>query len=646
VVWLIALGHIGLSGRAADAQVRPDTIKRAQPDTAKKPDSAFVRRPVTDSAKRALADSILAKQKADSVRNALAQARIDSIYKLRLADTIKSPLAHFETPDEVEVTDRLHFTRAQILSTGAVNLADLLDRVPGVTTYRTGWVAGIHTAAYAGDFRRVRVFYDGIERDAVEPRNDGVLDLTDIPLASLDEIVIERSASEVRVWLRGWTVRRTTAYTRVDIFTGDLNTNGFRGHFAKRFTNGFSFQFVGQQVATQTGRVSAFTTTGTQTGAGDGTQQLVDLRLGWSRGRWTVDGQGIGISRDRDPQTAAEGFTSLPSFKGGRREAFVRVAYGDSARGLWGQAMVGALRTTLQGLAATTGTVDSTLSRDTVRSRTQQVLAVGYRAAAWHVSLTDRVRNVYGEAFHAPLLRAAIGGDRYRVSALAERRALDSLTQVEVSAIARPLTWLALTASQARRTPDEDTERPAGSATRAEAAVHFRRLWLGAGVIRESAMKYASPVVFGAPAATIPSLATTGVLGSVHGALYKDINLDVQAIKWDAAQFSRPKLDVRTELSLVSNWLSQFPKGQFGINLRFAHEFRDPVPFFWSANGKTEQRVAQASQVVTGLLEIRIQSATLFYQYRNLTGQAYEQIPGIVMPRAVQTYGVRWEFWN
>ena len=57
-------------------------------------------------------------------------------------------------------------------------------------------------------------------------------------------------------------------------------------------------------------------------------------------------------------------------------------------------------------------------------------------------------------------------------------------------------------------------------------------------------------------------------------------------------------------------------------------------------------RITERANVVTGLLELRIQRATLFYQYRNLTGGAYEQIRGITMPPAVQTYGVRWEFWN
>jgi hypothetical protein len=46
------------------------------------------------------------------------------------------------------------------------------------------------------------------------------------------------------------------------------------------------------------------------------------------------------------------------------------------------------------------------------------------------------------------------------------------------------------------------------------------------------------------------------------------------------------------------------------------------------------------------LLEIRIQRATLFYQFRNVYGGQYAQIPGVPMPPPFQTYGVRWEWFN
>lgn len=231
-VVLMRRSDAGVSARScsiaptmAGAQVRPDSARPPVPqDTAA--------RPVIRTAE-------------DSARDARAQARIDSLYRAKLADTIKAPLsAHFERPDQPELSTRLRFSREQILSSGAVNIADILERVPGVMTFRTGWLAGSHTANFNGDFSRVRIFLDGVERDAVEARNGGVLDLDDVPLWGLDEIMVERVAGEVRVWLKSWTVRRTTPYSRVDIFTGDLNTNGFRGLLARRFGNGFSLQLT------------------------------------------------------------------------------------------------------------------------------------------------------------------------------------------------------------------------------------------------------------------------------------------------------------------------------------------------------------------------------------------------------------------
>jgi hypothetical protein len=76
---------------------------------------------------------------------------------------------------------------------------------------------------------------------------------------------------------------------------------------------------------------------------------------------------------------------------------------------------------------------------------------------------------------------------------------------------------------------------------------------------------------------------------------------------------------------------------------------RSAVPFYYGVktDGTTaDVRLTQPSNVVSALLEIRIQRATLFYKYRNLTGGDYEQIPGLTMPNLVQMYGVRWEFFN
>ncbi len=582
---------------------------------------------------------------ADSLRNVKAQARIDSIAKAKAADTVKTPFARFEAPMAMDAVDRLQFSRAELLATGAMNLADLLDRVPGVTTYRTGWLAGIHAATYHGDQRRIRIFFDGMERDAIEARNGGMLDLDDIPLWALDGVRIERTAGEVRVWLTGWTVRKTIPYSRVDIFTGDLNTNGFRAHFGRRFANGFALQFVGQQMATQSGRVSAFTTQETTRGAGDGSQQLLDVRLGWARARWTIDVQGTSSTRDRDPKTArTEAYTSLPAYRGSRREGFARVAYGDTLGGLWGQLLVGALATRLDGIGSSTA--DSTVRRDTLGARTQQLLVVGYRGRWWQTSIIDRMRPVDGRTWHAPAVRAGLTLGAYRLEAVAERRALDSLATIDVRAVARPLRWLTLTGAHSLRMPTSAVWGPNMAASRAEAHVAWRGITMGAGMIHEEPNRLTLPILFGPSRGMISAVASNGIVASLSGPLYKAITVDVQAVRWDAAQYFRPQLSVRSEVALRTNWLEQFPKGQFSINARVMHEVRDPVPFAWTAAGAETARIAQSYQLLTGLLELRIQNATLFYQYRNMTGTDYEQIPGILMPPAVQMYGVRWEFSN
>ena len=624
------------------AQVRPDSVRK---------DTVRVSVPVPVPPPQGVDTLPKRRVASDSAVFAREVARSDSLKRTIAGDTLKAPLARFERPDDFETSPRLRFSREEILSSGAVNLADLLDRVPGVTTYRSGWIAGVHAASFAGDTRRLRLFVDGVEMDAIEPRNGGALDLTDVQLWTLDELIVERAAGEVRVWMRTWTVERTTPYTRADILTGDLNTNAFRGLFARRWRNGVLLQLGGQQMATQSGRVNAVTGAQRSTGRGDGTVQAFMARIGWSKRRVSVDLFANATGRERDPHTARAGFTDLLAYKGSRRDAYLRLGYGDTLRGFWSQAIVGVVRTRLEGVGDPTAETDTSVAvkTDTIRGRTQQLLAAGYRTSRWSVSMTDRVRPIGGTAVHAPAVRGRLGGSRYAIGAFAEQNEADSTRRVDLSARAQPFSWLILTGAQSSRAPDSATGRVGGSTRRAEAALKVGRLWLGGGVIQDNANQFDSPVILGTPAALLSSVDARGVLVSAVGRLYKDVRVDVQAIRWDGSQYNRPQMHVRTEVALISDWRRRFPRGEFSINARIWHDLRGGVPFFYgTAAGKStpDVRMTERANVMTGLLELRLQRATLFYQYRNLTGGAYEQIRGITMPPAVQIYGVRWEFWN
>jgi len=658
----------------ASAQVRPDTTKRdttaTKRDTTKR-NTVRVAVPIPDpvrdsirldSARKAVPvgaiQPLLPKPGSpeDSVMQARIIARTDSIRKFKTGDTIRAPIARFERPPTYELDDeRLRLDRKQILSSGSVNLADLLDRVPGITSFRSGWIAGLHAVSYNGDFSRIRIFVDGVELDPVEARNGGVLDLADIPLWTLDELLIERAPGEVRVWLRSWSYTKTIPFTRADIFTGDRNTNGFRGLFARRSSNGFILQLGAQQAATQTGTVSAFGPAGTTRNAGDGSQQVINTRIGWSKRQLTIDFYANASQRDRDAQTPRRNFAPLPAFKGSRRDAYLRVGFGDTSTGFWTQAVIAAVATRLNGLADTTAPSvvsdsDSVAvgKPDSLRSRTQQIFAIGYRGKGWQYSFVDRVRAINGRSLHSPVIRASIGSSRLGGGLYAERRGADSTTRIDLFTRVAPLKWLVFSVSQSLRRPSGDSLRPPTSTTRAEAGVRLGTLLFGGGIIREDTIAYLSPVLLAASGALLNAGPATGFMGSVHGRLFKDLYLDVQGMRWNTAQFGRPQLNVRTQLALISDWRSRFPKGEFSFNARLTYDRRGSVPFFYGlgADQIADIRSTVQANVVSGLVEIRIQRATLFYVYRNLTGGDYEQIPGLTMPPAVQMYGVRWEFFN
>jgi len=189
-------------------------------------------RPANDSA----ADTV--RLKADSIK-----AKADSIK----ADSIKAPIGRFSDPALYEIGPQYEWNRAQLFAAGALTVVDLLDRIPGVTTFRSGWLSTPQTATYNASFQRVRVFYDGIEIDNLDSRNNGPLDLSTVQLWSLEHLSIERSAGELRIYMRSWRVDNTDPYTRVDIATGNEDTNLYHGFYGKRFNNGGVLQLAGQQ---------------------------------------------------------------------------------------------------------------------------------------------------------------------------------------------------------------------------------------------------------------------------------------------------------------------------------------------------------------------------------------------------------------
>ncbi len=609
---------VGLAAGAASAQVQPppDTARAGRDTVAvpipPRPDTL----PLDPAARRGPAAG-------DTVR----------------ADTVVTPLARAARPRSLDVGGDYVWDRDEIFESGALTLLDLLERVPGVTGLRAGWLLPPEHASYVGATDRIRVFLDGVERDVLHPRTGGLRDLAAVELWPLEEVMVERAAGELRVHLRSWRVERTTPNSRVDVGTGEYETNVFRGFFGRRSEGGAAIQAGFQQFST---RETSF--------GGDGDELSIFGRAGWAGGPWSVDGFLLrsrrvqNVLRPRLPE-----FAELDAIEWTSQLAYLRGGYRSPLdQGLWAQAIVASqLFEETGGDSPPPGEDDEPAPPpDTTRSRAQYVLTGGWNRGALELSATARLRVYEGERHLSPSVRVSWSSGLIRVEGLAERLGEDASTRLDATVRARPLERVELVGAASHFRPDGDDPRPSSSALRGEAGLRVGRTWLVGGVVSRQNTLTLAPVVYDIDFVPVEQGTVTGVYGGARGPVYRDVYVDVIATQWiDAAssRFYRPEQQLRAQLGLDTRWLSRFPRGTFGLRAAGLVEYRSGVAFA-SADGSITTTLG--ATVVGGLLEIRIQDATAFVQSRNMLVLDYEQVPGYLMPRNTILYGVRWQFWN
>jgi hypothetical protein len=575
---------------------------------------------------RLRADSLAADSLERETRRILEDQR-------RRGDTVKTPTAAAEMPRLTDLGDTFQWGREALAATGALTLGDLLERVPGLTVFRSGWVGSPQVAAMLGDLQRIRVFYDGIELDAIDPRNGGLLDLSFVQLWHLEEVRIERGASEVRVHLRSWRVRSVTPSTRIDIGTGDLETNGYRGYFGRRFRNGTALQLGAYQIGTRDNR-----------GAGDADGLSLFGRAGWARGPLSIDASMIRTTRDRTEQLREEPRDNLPVLDGHFTEAYARAAYTDTARGMWAQLTAARLSHAQNNLAFKETVQIPLLPTPSELSfaRQQLVGAAGWERGPWTASATARLRRIDSTSYLTPSARVAFDTPRLAVAGFAEQQEELNLRRLEASGRLLPLSWLGVAGAVSYFQPTTAGLFPSALTFRGEVGVRINRAWLAAGLMSRDSARLAAPVVFDTAFAPAGDPAASALFVTFRGKLWKDIGVDVVALKWDSAGAYRPQYQTRAQLYINTAWRSRFPSGNLNILASVTHEYRTGAYFPLAG----ERLVSSQYRVLSAQLEIRLLQATLHYQFRNFMNQEYQQVPGFFMHRPVQFYGVRWYFFN
>lgn len=603
---LIGVGCVALAAHPTFAQVGApsDTVVR-------------VPREVLDTAKVVAKDSV--KVLTDS------------------SELIKPRIGRDRTARSFEIGKTYNYSRDELYATGALTLTDVLAKLQGVTTFQTGWITSPQVASYNGDVTRVRVFYDGVEVDNLEPRNGGSMDLRNIQLWSLQEMSITRGANELRVDIRSWEYDKKTPYTRVDVLTGDLNTNLYHGFFAKRFTNGTALQLAGEQYGVTDPR-----------NGGGGDQLSLFARYGVGKERWSVDGTVLRTRSTRVSTQRLSGGAELPNYKASNTIAYIRAAIGKQGDGPFAQLIAASTSLRENSLHSTVSSAAQfgypPDSLDSATSAAQYIATVGFDRWGSRIRINNRYRRFLGKGYNSTSATVEYNHKWGGASFLAERDGWSGLSQVEIGGRLEPFNRVAVSGYIGQRSADSDRTPLLGSkSTRVEAGVRvYGDAWFSVGVITRDTAILLPPSVYDTAFSAKAVGRSTGMMYSLRGPLSHGFSVNAGSTIWNNPNGYNPDYQFRGDITFETAWLSKFPKGNFGFLISPSVEQRGRVIFPTSAGDVT----AGASRIYSIRLELRILRGIVSYQYRNMTLSLYEQVPGYLMPRRANVYGMRWYFFD
>jgi hypothetical protein len=255
-------------------------------------------------------------------------------------------------------------------------------------------------------------------------------------------------------------------------------------------------------------------------------------------------------------------------------------------------------------------------------------------------------------------VRASFAVGRLGLSAFTEGKSADSISRTDITASFAPLSFINVLASIGRASDHRARDSSVTAQyLRGEIGFRVHDLWLLGGLLRRDSVALAPPIIYDTVFARVSEGPATGITAAVRGRVWKIIHADVEAVRWsDTLGYYRPRYQARSELFIRTNWLNRFPSGNLGILAALIHEYRSNVRFPVGVRTITGSDTTLTINPATAIgyrtigtqLEIRIRNgstqATAFWQFRNLLGERYAQVPTFLMPRQTNIYGVRWSF--
>ncbi|MEJ2541551.1 MAG: hypothetical protein P8188_16560 [Gemmatimonadota bacterium] len=571
---------------------------------------------------------------------------------------LAAPLAGQDTlavPDTLVQADTLLLPDTMVSDTlPADTIVRLLPRIPagrtdeapgvGAVPQRTGDFGtpqGMVFEGMAGG--RLRVFIDGLEE---LPIDGSVVDLAQISLAGVESVRLSRAGGEIRIHLTSTQAREPQPESVLEVGTGDLDTNLFRGTFNHPDAFGGGLGLAFERLDTR-GRGDAQ----------DGFLQSLWLRYHRPLGdRFVL----VGEVRRR---TAATALGALAPPRTTRTDLDLRLR-ARLAEGLVAEAF--AVQTALS-LGSDDDDGDSLPSLETtVRQFGGQV-----GVDRGPVSLHAASRFIDGSAGADPFLRtdvdAAVASERW--GGVAGYLGLDTGDDnggvitglsawtgsvVGLSAYASldqgERGWVPSLAAALGRIPDSLAVAPLTGSDRSALRIGGRfelgpvtldGAWLRTEI--DSVLPLGNGVDRGTVAYAGDEATGFEVSGRV-GLWPRGLAVEGSLQKWDSEGFYRPERIYRGGLTFNRMF---YPTGNLEFNAGVLVEGRDPMLLpLESPEGIGPARVPFYQSWNAHLL-IRVVTVRLFVRWENLFLRANNQdLPGLLLPTTRVMYGVRWTLWN
>ncbi len=528
---------------------------------------------------------------------------------------------------------RLVFNRDSIEWGHAATVGDLLGQIPGVYLWRGGYTGRPEPVNFQGRGATSAEYYlDGLPYVAAGVDSIGV-DPALFSLSFLDRIEVERWPGFLRVEIFTRRHDRLAPRSRIAIARGDHNFARYEGDIERRYPSGLGFSLAADYLSSPTASVVSSGYSNTQVWAQGGYVPSARFGIQYQLIRSRPSRRAFVISGETGSDTLA------PAFKGTRTDAQMRLSLRSRGDGLGPGLDVVYGRSAWDG-----GGLD------------QQINQIGgylsYRAPTFSIG---------GSAFHRSLwtaldTRATVGwtptmfftasGEAVHQRHYGGRNS----DYVLLAGGLHPVGGLALTG---RARIGKLVAAPAVISDTAQtlrdyqATLAWDRSRLGAQVGWSRTAAF-SPFGY----AEFPRVAS---LASSPDVDWLTVGVRVAPVQWITLEswYSDPRngsvdgvppTHSLSAATLRSKFLRKFRSGIFDLKLRLSMES-------WGQGtiGRDETGAAinlRGATFFRSLLEIQLQSFTLYWDRGNLTATKLTYVPGFRIPPYGSNFGVRWEFAN